>query len=78
MAPIEYPVKDIRWVAFACRAGEPLSLGDPRWYDFTALRGGSTVIAELADTLEQRLGDLEFHQCLLCGHRGSGKSTELL
>jgi hypothetical protein len=74
----EYPVKDIRWVSFACRAGEPLSPGDPRWYDFTALRGGSAVIAELADTLEQRLGELEFHQCLLCGHRGSGKSTELL
>jgi hypothetical protein len=78
MAPPDYPVKDIRWVSFACRAGEPLSPGDPRWYDFTALRGGSAVIAELADTLEQRLGELEFHQCLLCGHRGSGKSTELL
>lgn len=78
MPPPEYPVKDIRWVSFSCRADEPLSPGDPRWCDFTALRGGSAVIVELADTLEQRFGDIEFHQCLLCGHRGSGKSTELL
>jgi len=36
------------------------------------------VIVELADTLEQWPGEGKFHQCLLCGHRGSGKSTELL
>jgi hypothetical protein len=78
MPPPEYPVKDIHWVSFACRADEPLPADDPRRCDFTALRGGSAVIVELADTLEQRLGDHEFHQCVLCGHRGSGKSTELL
>ncbi len=78
MPPPEYPVTDIRWVSYSCRADEPLSPDDPRRCDFTALRGGSAVIVELADTLEQRLGDYEFHHCILCGHRGSGKSTELL
>ncbi|MGO9601165.1 MAG: hypothetical protein ACLP7Q_24565 [Isosphaeraceae bacterium] len=74
----EFPVKEIRLVSFACAADEPLTPDDPRRCDFTELRGGSPVIVELADTLEQWPGEGKFHQSLLCGHRGSGKSTELL
>ena len=72
-----YPVKDIKWVLHACRADEPLPPGDSRRHDFSALRGGD-VVTDLADSLEQALPEGEFHHRILCGHRGSGKSTELL
>lgn len=72
-----YPVKDIKWVLHACRADEPLPPADPRRHDFSALRGDN-VVTDLVGLLEQALPDGKFHHCILCGHRGSGKSTELL
>lgn len=78
MAEPGYPITEIKWVLYACRADEPLPPDDPRRHDFTALRGGSSVVTDLVDTLEQALPDGRFHHRLLCGHRGSGKSTELL
>jgi hypothetical protein len=77
MAEPSYPVRHIRWILKACKADEPLPPDDPRRYDFTRLRGGAVVV-ELADTLEQLQSEGQFHQCIFCGHRGSGKSTELL
>ena len=81
----EYPVSNIKWILHACAADEALRAGDSRYYDFTDLRGGSSVVTELADTLEQHCvrGDEpdkanEYHHQILCGHRGAGKSTELL
>ena len=80
-----YPVDDIRWILHACAANEALPAGDPRYHDFTELRGGSSVVTELADTLEQHCAQSdgkgqknEYHHQILCGHRGAGKSTELL
>lgn len=77
MTEPSYPVRHIRLIHQACKADEPLPPDDPRRYDFTRLRGGAVVV-ELADTLEQVQPDGRFHHCLFCGHRGSGKSTELL
>lgn len=79
----EYPVNDIRWILHACAADEALPAGDPRYHDFTDLRGGASVVTELADTLEQHCvhngeNQAECHHQILCGHRGAGKSTELL
>lgn len=60
-----------------CNPDEPLQPGDPRWQDLSAVRGSA---------LEQRLmrhlnGDRLQNRCshlTLAGHRGCGKSTELL
>jgi hypothetical protein len=72
-----YPVKDINLVLRACNPAEPLPAGDQRWYDFKALRGGS-VVEEMQRILGAPPAEGDFHHKLLCGHRGSGKSTELL
>lgn len=72
-----YPVRDIRLILKACQADDPLRPGDPRLHDFSSLRGGDGVV-ELADTLEQEVSDNKYHHCIMCGHRGAGKSTELL
>jgi hypothetical protein len=72
-----YPVTDINLVLRACNPAEPLPAGDQRWYDFKALRGGS-VVEEMQRILGAPPADGDFHHKLLCGHRGSGKSTELL
>lgn len=75
--PLTYPIKNIKFILQACRADEPLPPDDPRRHDFSALRGDD-VVTDLADTLEQAVGEGKFHHRILCGHRGSGKSTELL
>ena len=50
---------------------------DLRRADLTALRHGSSI-QPLQDRFITPLDDGEFHHLLLCGHRGAGKSTELL
>ena len=75
---LAFPVQDFRHIVQACRADEPLESGDERFADLTALRAGSSVVNELSGSLEQELEDGQFHRCIVAGHRGSGKSTELL
>ena len=74
---ITYPIKDINLVLRACNPAEPLPPGDPRWYDFTSLRGSSVVNRFKRELLASPAAGDYHHRCL-CGHRGSGKSTELL
>src|SRR5215216_6515175 len=73
-----FPVSEFRYIVQACSADEALTPDDTRYFDLTQLRQGSSVVDELADALEQDLGAGRFHRCILSGHRGSGKSTELL
>ncbi len=77
MQDISYPIHDINLVLRACDPGEPLEPGDSRWYDFTPLRG-TNVLQRLRRLLSAPPPDRTFHHQVLCGHRGSGKSTELL
>ncbi len=72
----QYPVKDLEWVYHACSADESLPPGDPRWHDFSALRGGN-VLTELGVILKSQTLPGKYHHRILCGHRGCGKSTEL-
>jgi hypothetical protein len=72
----KYPVKDLEWVYHACSADESLPPGDPRWHDFSALRGGN-VLTDLGVVLKSHTIPGKFHHRILCGHRGCGKSTEL-
>jgi hypothetical protein len=74
---LTYPVKDITLVLRSCNPAEPLPAGDQRWYDFKGLRGGS-VVEKMQRILGAPPAEGDFHHKLLCGHRGSGKSTELL
>lgn len=57
----------------------PLPSGDPRYVDISAGRGGSSELKLLRDRLKDfEGGDVGFAQFAFTGHRGSGKSTELL
>lgn len=73
---IAFPVTELQLVLRACDAGKPLKVGDNRRADLTALRH-SASIGPLRRRLAMQLNDDEYHHLLLCGHRGSGKSTEL-
>lgn len=72
-----YPVDDINLTLRACNPAEPLPPGDRRWYDFRDLRG-RCVVDEMQRILRAPPAEGDFHHRVLCGHRGSGKSTELL
>jgi len=74
---IHFPVRESRLVLRACNAREPLAPGDSRWYDFTALRHAG-IQPRLQKVLLAPPAEGRFHHRLLCGHRGCGKSTELL
>jgi hypothetical protein len=54
---------------------EPLPLGDPRYVNCTPVRGNEDVVAQMFNTITW--SDVHVAQ-LFTGHRGSGKSTELL
>ena len=54
---------------------DPLQSGDPRWVDCSQARGGTDVMGLLALRIE---GSSRSTSQLISGHRGCGKSTELL
>ena len=73
---MQLPADNLEDVLLACDPGEPLTPGDPRYMDFSSLRQGiglASLQSELGAPVRGR-----FHHRVLCGHRGSGKSTELL
>jgi len=53
----------------------PLPSGDPRYVDCTSVRGNEDVVSRMFDAITWSEADT--HQ-LFTGHRGCGKSTELL
>ena len=54
----------------------PLPSGDPRYVDCTAVRGNEDVVRQLFQRITW--SDLPATTQLFTGHRGCGKSTELL
>lgn len=54
---------------------DPLESGDPRWVDCSPARGGTDVVSLLASRIERSSRSTAQ---LISGHRGCGKSTELL
>jgi hypothetical protein len=71
-----YPVHTVDDAYDACHPEEPLKSGDPRYVDLTVARGNEN----LAQTVALRISRTKpprFHQQLISGHRGCGKSTEL-
>jgi hypothetical protein len=73
---MSYPVHTVDDAYDACHPEEPLKSGDPRYVDLTVARGNEN----LAQTVALRISRTKpprFHQQLVSGHRGCGKSTEL-
>ena len=54
---------------------DPLQSGDPRWVDCSSARGDTDIVGNLAFRIE---GSGRSTAQLISGHRGCGKSTELL
>lgn len=71
-----YPVTTVDDAYQACHPEIPLEPGDGRYVDLTPVRGGFGVATVVSDRIRRTRPPL-FHQQLLTGHRGSGKSTEL-
>jgi hypothetical protein len=61
----------------ACEPDVALSPGDPRYIDLTQVRGRVNVAQRVTRRI-LRVSPPQFHQQLITGHRGSGKSTELM
>ncbi|MFA6921853.1 MAG: ATP-binding protein [Gallionella sp.] len=62
----------------ACDPDQPLSAMDERYVDLSKVRGDTETIAKKITRNINRCKSTQFHQQLLTGHRGCGKSTELL
>ena len=75
--PAPAPVTELNLILQACEPGKPLLPGDSRYADFTRLRQGFSVTQLEEDVLARSEAGQCLHACL-SGHRGSGKSTELL
>jgi len=71
-----YPVQTVDDAYDACHPDEALRPGDSRYVDLTAVRGGDNL-ARIVSRRVRRTRPPHFHQQLVSGHRGSGKSTEL-
>lgn len=61
----------------ACDPDKPLAATDERYVDLSEARGTKVIAKTIARSIS-RCDAAQFHQQLLTGHRGSGKSTELL
>lgn len=78
MSPLpDFPVDDPQLIVRACNAAEPLPPGDVRWHDFRRFRH-ARVVKRLQKVFKGIPEHGDFHHRVLCGHRGCGKSTELL
>ena len=69
------PARTLRDAYNAADPAVPLPSGDPRYVDCTDVRGNRDVVQQMFDTVTW--SDSDTAQ-LLTGHRGCGKSTELL
>lgn len=61
----------------ACDPDMPLDATDDRYVDLSEVRGTQMLAKKFARRIG-RCADNQFHQQLISGHRGCGKSTELL
>lgn len=71
-----YPVHTVDEAYGACYPDEPLKSDDVRYVNLNEARGGSSLTKTISSRV-RRTPAGRFHQQLISGHRGSGKSTEL-
>ncbi len=72
----EYPVRTVDEAYHACHPDLALEAGDPRYVPLTPVRGGFDLPITITANI-RRTPSGYFHQQLVTGHRGCGKSTEL-
>jgi energy-coupling factor transporter ATP-binding protein EcfA2 len=72
-----YPVNNLDDAYNVCNPEQPLEVGDPRYLDLTAVRSPHNI-SILTKRIVRAQKEQTFHKQLFSGHRGSGKSTELL
>lgn len=61
----------------ACDPDKPLTAEDKRYVDLSEVRGTKVLATKIARRIS-RCDSSQYHQQLITGHRGCGKSTELL
>lgn len=71
-----YPVRTVDEAYHACHPDLALEAGDPRYVPLTPVRGGFDLAVTITYNI-RRTPPGFFHQQLVTGHRGCGKSTEL-
>ena len=69
------PARTLRDAFNAVDPAKPLEAGDPRYVDCTDVRGNRDVVQRMFDPITWSKSNTAQ---LLTGHRGCGKSTELL
>jgi DNA polymerase III delta prime subunit len=74
---MDYPVNNLDDAYNACNPDQPLEVGDQRYLDLTAVRSPHNI-SILTKRIVRAQKEQKFHKQLFSGHRGSGKSTELL
>lgn len=70
------PATTILDVYSTCHPERPLEPGDPRYVDLREVRGGEHLAANISRRI-RTTDHPNYHQHLITGHRGCGKSTEL-
>lgn len=73
-----YPVHTVDEAYSACHPDIPLQPGDKRFVDLTKARGIRSNVAQKIAKMIKHTEIGRFHHQLVSGHRGCGKSTELL
>jgi hypothetical protein len=72
---MQYPVSTVDEACKVCNPDQPLKdKEDPRYVDLTEVRDTKNFARTIANRIERTSPD--FHQQLVTGHRGCGKSTE--
>jgi len=74
---MRYPVNNVDDAYNACDPEEALPAGDERYQDLNLVRGGGNIAEIIARRIRRVSRGRDFHQQLLTGHRGCGKTTEL-
>ncbi len=68
---------NLKAVYRACNPNVPLESDDTRYVDLSEVRGTHNIVNDIAKRINFS-DEGQFHQQLFTGHRGSGKTTELL
>lgn len=74
---MRYPVNTIDDAYNACDPEEALPADDERYEDLNAVRGVDNIAELIARRIRRVSRGKDYHQQLLTGHRGCGKTTEL-
>jgi hypothetical protein len=74
---MDYPVNNLDDAYNVCNPDQPLEVGDRRYLDLTSVRSPHNI-SILTKRIVRAQQEQKFHKQLFSGHRGSGKSTELL